>query len=140
MSIIISRRMRNKVMHFIIDIYRDNSIQKYNDMINLRNVSVKLKMDYNKLLQIIEVLEAQNYLTHTETVSKNNNPESRQDFVVLKPLGIAYFETRSDQKWEFIRKSILTPILISILTTAVIYLSRNLLLQLLEWIQIYLCP
>lgn len=129
---IISSHKRNKVMRSILKFHRDKSVKKYENMINLYLVAQDLNMEYDELLIIVDTLEALNYLEYIP--GKN-----LQDFVALKEAGRCYFELKSDQFHKFIRNSILTPITVSILTTATLYWLSNLLPHLLKLAQQFLC-
>lgn len=143
----IKRRMRNKVMRSLCDIY----YKYYREKINLKLISMELKFPYQEVIKIAINLESQGYLKYLSpkeiketkrlddgALTSVHKKQTEQVFVSLTDKGKSYFEVKSDEKWEFIRKSILTPILVSFLTTLSIHLLSKYLPCLIEWVQLHL--
>lgn len=142
----ISGRKRNKVMRAICDIYYENYVEK----INLSVVCAKTKYDFDEIIKICVFLETQEVIVcDFDKVTKEydfkdgkslvhyKKPEPPA-FVTIKKPGISYFETKRDDIVAFIKKSIITPIVISILTTLAINWLPNLLELMIELVQSYL--
>lgn len=143
----IERRMRNKIMRSLCDTY----YKDYREKINLKLISMELKIPYQEVIKIAINLESQDYLKYLSpkeiketkrlddgTLASVYKEQTEQVFVSLTDKGKSYFEVNSDKKLEFIRKSILTPILVSFLTTLSIHLLSEYLPRLIEWVQLHL--
>lgn len=124
----ISGRKRNKVMHALCDIYYENYVEK----INLDRVSKITNYSFDEVVKICTFLETNGLIfcdfekTLKEYEYKNGIATVRYSkpkspvFVIIKDSGISYFETKFDNVIDFFMKSILTPIIVSILTTLAI--------------------
>lgn len=140
-------RYRNAVMRVLTNIYYSG----YRDRISLREVQGMTKYSYGEIVQIATCLESKHYIQflsdritkekkHSQdgsigvVIKKNTSPI----YVRLTDDGQAYFANRRDIIFRFIRNSILTPIFVSVLTTLVLYLSRNWLQPKLEWLLSFL--
>lgn len=123
----------------------------YRDKINLYAVKEETKLPYEEIIQIAINLESQGYLKYlspkevkeTKTLDDGkivyvHKSHTEQAFVSLTDTGKCYYETNSDKKAEFIRKSIITPILVSIATTLLVNWLPKWLPQILEWVQLHL--
>ena len=143
----IKKYKRNKIMCSLCRIY----YKDYREKINLYTVKDEAKLPYEEIIQIAINLESQGYLKYLspkevkETkILKDGKltyvykPHSEQAFVSLTDDGKCYFEVNSDKKIEFIRKSIITPILVSIATTLLVNWLPDWLPQILTWAQLYL--
>ncbi len=139
----IKRRKRLKVMKFLCDEY----YKTYRERVGFYTVCKNTKFKPDELKGILLNLESDGYIKYLtkEDIDKELSKESfqrktekvaTQDFVSLTGKGKSYFEVKSDEKSQFIRRSIIIPILVSILTTILLWMLQYLivpnLLQLLS--------
>lgn len=137
---------RKKVMKCLCNVFYGNNFK--ND-INLEIVSKKTKIPMVELLKISANLESmgllkmsmleQNYSgakIGTQLIIREKDTPSA--IVSLTENGKCYFETRQDRMFEFLRQSVLTPILVTILTTLLLHLLSKYLPRMIELAQLYL--
>lgn len=115
----IKKRVRNQIMKNICNkFYKENR-----EMISLYELCGITNKKHEEIYKIVVVLCSMGYLNYHE-----KNAPSVQDFVSLTDQGKCYFETKNDVYYEFLRKSVITPIIISLLTALVVELIKYLLL------------
>lgn len=120
-------KTRNKIMRLVCDYFSDESHQQM-DSVMIRS---KLKFSQQETVHSLRVLEAMGYITFEEKTPPHG-------FIRITPLGKSYFEAKQDKRIEFVRKSIITPILVSIATTLLLNWLPYWLPQILEWVQSHL--
>lgn len=123
----ISKRKRNKVMKSILNYYESHS---FNGKFVYINAIKDLKLKPKDATQTAKVLASMGYFEYIPPCKT-----SELEYISLKDAGISYFETNSDSKKDFAKKSIYIPILVSLLTNGAIYLLS----MLIEWIRSLPC-
>lgn len=119
----VKTKIRNQIMKLICDYFSDEKYQ----LMDCAIIRSKLKLSHNDTIHALRVLEAMGYITFEEK-------EPPHGFIYITQSGKCYFEIKSDKKLDFIYKSILTPIAVSLLTTLALYLSRSRLIPIVEWV------
>lgn len=115
----VSKRSRNKIMKKICNkFFNENK-----EMISLYELCGKTNKNHDEIYKIVTVLCSMGYLKYHEKKAPSN-----QDFASLTDKGKCYFETKNDVYYDFLRKSVFTPIVISILTALIIELLKHLIL------------
>lgn len=143
----IKRYKRRKVMKSLCDTYYET----YQEKINLFSVCEDTDYTFDEVVKICVNLEAQHYLNclfqkqnieksliNGHQVIKYKKPESPA-FVSLTDDGKKYFEAKTDKIWEFIMKSILTPIVVSAITTWLLSALPGFLAMFQEWWKSHIC-
>lgn len=121
----------------------------FRDNINLEIVSKETKIPIEEVLKISMNLESQGLIKYTplkknysviqeetRTIMKEKTTPSA--IVSLTDAGKCYFETKRDRMFEFFRKSVIVPIVISIATTLITNLVTGWLPEILKWVQSHL--
>lgn len=128
----ISKRKRNKVMRILCNKYYTD----YKERIGLGHICRTEKLDPVELKKICVCLESLKFLNFISKESLNEQYRKEnylkqaiqyytEDFVSLTDEGKCYFETKSDKIKEFLKNSIIVPITVSILTTAILYIVQQ---------------
>ena len=120
---IISKRIRNKAMRIIYDFHRERFIGKAITSDYLLHKGIPKSVDVR---DVVSVLSAMGYL------DLKQNWDEEVEYIYLTDQGRCYFETKSDERAAFWRRSILTPILVSIAVNLLIYGTEWLLPLILE--------
>ena len=118
----ISRKKRNRIMRIIIDDRFKNNYPKT----SLYHICGQTNMKHDEVLQIVFVLYSQGYLEYEEPSLTN------QDFAILTVKGISYFENNFDKNIDSVKKGVLLPIITTVITSLLLYLSQSWLLPKLE--------
>lgn len=104
----VSRKQRNRLMRFIHDVQNAHPGQllEPSDLPGVANLEEKLEK-----LESLGLLEL-------------HYADDRIDYLSLTPAGLTYFERRSDELWQFFRRSVVVPFLVSLGTTATLCLVK----------------
>ena len=114
-------------MKSILNYYESHS---FKEKFVYKNAIKDLKLSPENATKIAKVLSSMGYFEYIPPCKT-----SELEYISLKDAGISYFEKNSDNKRDFIRKSVIVPILVSILTNGGLYLLS----LLIEWIQSLPC-
>jgi hypothetical protein len=124
-----SKKLRDRTMLIICKFYWQNIPGGYITTEYLYTHGFPSSENANSMLK---TLESMGYVTLN---AHANDP----DFSIrLAPKGRCYFETNSDNRIAFLKKSVLIPILVSVITTLILTESKPLLSLLLELLRHFL--
>lgn len=112
---IISKKKREKALRLIIDFESKRKKDTYID----EEYLIYHGFDKLEALQTLEVLNGMGYIKY------NNKPRITEKYISLTDKGICYFETKKDARVEFIKKNIIVPIIVSIITTLATLIITN---------------
>ena len=125
-------------MRAACDCYYEN----YRENIDLYIICDKCNIEHEEVLKIITTLDALGYLKYIPSRKLMGSDKMTHDFLSLTDSGKCYFERKSDEKWEFFRKSIITPIFVSFITTSITVITNSeteWLLKMIELIKSLFC-
>lgn len=108
----VSKRLRDKTMKILCDFYSNNEIHTYVTTKYIYTVGFPKSKNSE---HVLKVLKSMGY------VDLRITSDGTEFKIYLTDKGRCYFETSSDSKRDFWRKSVITPILISLATNLLIY-------------------
>lgn len=111
----ISKKKREKVLKLIRDFEEKREKNTYITEEYLFNKGVSK----DEILQILRVLEGMEYIEYKNVFATS------QKYIFLTDKGKCYFETKKDDRIDFIKKNIFVPIIVSVITTLTTLVITN---------------
>ena len=111
----ISKRKREKIIKLISDFEKQNKPKHYITI----EFFIHRGFIEEDIAQILSVLEGMGYIEYKSL------PRVAKKYISLTNKGRCYFETKKDDRIEFIKRNILVPIIVSVITTLVTLLITN---------------
>lgn len=103
----VSKKRREKALKLI----RDFEEQRKENTYISESYLTYHGFNEEEALQTLEVLAGMGYIKY------NRKPRVSEKYIELTDKGKCYFEVKKDEKYDFIKKNVLVPIIVSVITT-----------------------